>query len=415
MYDVTEYEDSNTEHTPLFHLVFLDTECLGKASTTEFFDNKMIKCWISSKIKTNVSALVIWLFTRIFFVAIFIAFDMRQTSFEEEAFMKDIKYNYTNASFMSEAFMRNNRLTSCLMRDYNISVFDYICVVYILSSCLFRILVCTYVTTKFLTQWLKHYPMLCYPHRRKNPICKQGLIYMFTALNGSLFAVIFTISKLFRLKFDIEISLNFEDFAHFNVFLCTCVEFLAICQVIPKVGSFPMTINRLFGDLYSFSAILALFMSPFIMTLHHTINRRHKVCTLGFSNYIDSYYSMFLAMINMLDVEKLAKGLEIKESTPTLYFLHFFYVFTVSILLLNFLIALFSHSVAKTMEHENILVPLNNLNIMLYLEKSMNGILGWWFKIMKRKCFTYRDGRLFITSVTIKAPSKRFVLFTGNG
>ncbi len=412
MYDVTDYEECNTEHTPLTHLTTLDTECLGKTTTTHFFENKMIQNWISSKIKSSFSALVVWIISRIFFLVIFIVFDMRLASFEEETFLQS-KYNLnsngTNVSSSSEAFMTNNRLTSCLLRHYHVSLFDYFCAVYILSSCLFRILSGSYVTVKSVIWLLGHNPYMCYPHRRKSPICEQGLVYILTAFNASISAIFFTILKILRLKLTISISFFYDDFTYFSVLLCIAVEFLLICQVLPKVGSFPMIINRLFGDLYSFLAILILFSAPFVMAMQHIINRREIECTPHFRNSVDSFYSMFLAMNNMLNIEKLVEGLELEESVTTLYFLHFFFVFSVSILLLNFLIALFSHSVAKTMEHEKIMVSLNTLNILLYLEKLLSGILGWWFKIMRRKCFTYRDGRLFVTCVKIQKPSKNFV------
>ncbi len=408
MYDVTDYEECNPEQTPLYHLTLLDTECLGKTTTGEFFENEMIQKWISSKIKTNIFPLVLWLLSRIFFVGIFVSFEMRQASFEEEAYLQEKKHydNYTNASMINEAFITKNTLTSCLLRDHNGLTFDYICALYILLSCLFLILSGIYEMKKAFMGW--HFPMLCYPHRRKKLVNRHSFVYLMNSLVISTFAIIFTISKLLRSKYHISISLFLDDFLYFCILLSTCVEFILVCQVLPKVGSFPMIINRLFADLFSFWLILVLFMCPFTIAMYHTVNRRKEVCMFGFKNHLDSFYSIFLAMNNMLDIHELAKELKMNESTLTLYVLHYLYVFNVNILMLNFLIALFSHSVAKTMENEKILVQLNNLGIMIHIEIVCNRMLGWWFQSIKRKCLTYRDGRLFLTSVSIKTPSKSF-------
>ncbi len=408
MYDVTDYEECNPEQTPLYHLTLLDTECLGKTTTGEFFENEMIQNWISTKIRTSIVPLVMWLLYRTFFIVMFIVFEMRQTSFEEEAYLQEIEHydNYTNASLISTAFATKPPLTSCLLKDHNGYIFDYVCAVYILSSGLFDILSGISGIKSGYVMW--HSPIFCYPHRRKKLVTRHNYIYLMNSMIISTLAIIFTISKILRSKFDISISFFFDDFAYFSVLLTTCVEFILVCQILPKVGSFPMIINRLFADLFSFWLILVLFMCPFTIAVYHTVNRRQEVCMFGFRNHLDSFYSIFLAMNNMLDIQELAKELKVNESAFTLYVLHYFYVFNVNILLLNFLIALFSHSVAKTMENEKILVQLNNLKIMIYIEKAFNGILGWWYQNMKRKCLTYRDGRLFLTSVSIKTPSKSF-------
>ncbi len=405
LYDVTEYEESFSEDTPLIHLTTLDTQCLGKPTTKQFFENEMIQNWISSKIKANISALLTTFFLRIFFLIIFVVFSARMTNFEERAYLKDtnIYGNYTNASvnasLMSQGFVTKNRLTSCLMEDYSSSIFDYACAIFISFWCLLDTLGCT----KYMAEWLKYSPMLHYPHRRKNLIIGQNYVYVINELNISILATTFTVSKILRSKFNTSLPYFIDDFTYFNVLLSSCVQIVLLCQVLPKVGSFPIILFRLFGDLYSFIMILVLFMTPFIMTIQYTINRGQKQCIFGFTNYFDTFYSMFLAMNNMLDIEKLAKGLDTRGSTVTLYVLHYFYVFFVNILMLNFLIALFSHSVARTMEHKDIVVALNNLN-MYPLEKALTGILGWWFKIVKRKCFTYRNGKLFVTSVKMQAP-----------
>ena len=408
LFDVTEYEESDTEHTPLTHLTFLDTQCLGKTSTTQFFQNKLIQNWISSTIKTNISALVVWVLSRIIFLLILVTFNVRQTSFEEETFYpgRNKWINYTNASLNTEAFKAKSQLSSCLMADYHVSVFDYVCAGYILFSCISGLVVVIYQMQRHTLRWFTYSPTLCYPHRRKNLVLGHSLFYMFNSLLISTGAITLTLSKLIRLQCNIYVPFLVDDIAYFNVLISSAIEMVSLCQVLPKVGSFPMIINRLFGDLWSFLLILVIFASTFVMPMHNIVNRGQKECTFGFTSYFDSYYSMFLAMNNMLDIQKLANTLQTNESTFTLYSFHYLYVFFINILMLNFLIALFSHSVAKTMQYENILVPLNNLNIMFLLEKSMRGFLGCWLEIVKRKCFTYRDNRLFVTSVTVEAPSQ---------
>ena len=61
-------------------------------------------------------------------------------------------------------------------------------------------------------------------------------------------------------------------------------------------------------------------------------------------------------------------------------FLHVMYVFVVAILLINFLIALMSNSVAEVAEHKDIVMMIQRLAVACTLEMRLGWLLGWLYR-----------------------------------
>ena len=107
-------------------------------------------------------------------------------------------------------------------------------------------------------------------------------------------------------------------------------------------------------------------------------------------------------MMNMLDVRDVSTNLESSIDVNSLFLTHVLFIFLGAILMLNLLIALFSQSVAKIMEHKTVIINLQRLYIIYSMEWKLSFCLGWLFKIRKRSCFKHKDGKLFITAGSVK-------------
>ena len=97
-------------------------------------------------------------------------------------------------------------------------------------------------------------------------------------------------------------------------------------------------------------------------------------------------------MLNMVNL----RDMDVTEAA-SLYLLHFIYVFMVSVLLLNFLIAIFSDSVNIVNENHDVIHDIQRLSIICTTEERVSWIcrrLYWYFH---RRYFIHRNGKVFIT------------------
>ncbi len=143
-------------------------------------------------------------------------------------------------------------------------------------------------------------------------------------------------------------------------------------------------------------------MFPFGGTILHIVGRGKAVCPAGFGNAIEVLYSTILMLVNMMGIRELSTDLDSSTDVYSLYITHAAFIFMEAILMLNLLIALFSHSVSKIMEHKSVIIKLQRLYIVVIFEWKLKAILGWLIRTMKRKCFTHKDGKLFISAVSVK-------------
>ncbi len=77
--------------------------------------------------------------------------------------------------------------------------------------------------------------------------------------------------------------------------------------------------------------------------------------------------------------------------------LHFIFVFMVSILLLNFLIAVFSDSVNIVNQNHDVVYNIQQLSVILTVERRVQWLFRKWYICMSKKCFDWEDNKVFLT------------------
>ncbi len=165
-----------------------------------------------------------------------------------------------------------------------------------------------------------------------------------------------------------------------------------------------LIIQRMVKDLWRFLFIFLLFTLPFIYTIYDIVQdsklpaayRNDSAVNTYFPNLGTAHYSLFTAMFNMVPFA----SLEVGERT-SLYILHALFTTIVIILLINLIIAVFSHSVSKVMSHEDVLLVIQNIGICWYVETRFMMFLPVLYNRIKHRIFPQHGDRLILKITTI--------------
>ena len=107
----------------------------------------------------------------------------------------------------------------------------------------------------------------------------------------------------------------------------------------------------------------------------------------------DLLFSTFMIMLNMINLR------DIEGPEPvSLYSFHIFYVFMMSILLLNFLIAVFSDSVNNVNQNHDVICDIQMLSVIFAVEERVQWLLRRWYIYHSKKCFMWQDGKIYLAT-----------------
>ena len=93
--------------------------------------------------------------------------------------------------------------------------------------------------------------------------------------------------------------------AIFNVW-----NILYFLEMLPWFSILALSIQRMFGKMLRFLTVFCLLFFSFEYTFFRLYNDR-GVCTEGFTGWLDSFYSTFLIMVNMVNVSEVVGGIDI--------------------------------------------------------------------------------------------------------
>lgn len=145
------------------------------------------------------------------------------------------------------------------------------------------------------------------------------------------------------------------------------------------VINFQRILSLSFSFIFGFFSVIFL---PFVLGFQLLSNNIFfGLCSKSFDGIISSWYSTFLIMINTLNVSS-----ENADPLTSVRPLHVIFVFTISILLLNFFIAIMSQSVSVMAKYQNIYLKINKLALILNLESQLVIFTGGLYtKLISRK------------------------------
>ena len=173
---------------------------------------------------------------------------------------------------------------------------------------------------------------------------------------------------------------------------------LYFLQLIPFMGYFVITIQSMMVDVLRFFVLFLLILVPFAFSFHR-IARDDKQCSLQFMNIPISMYTTFTVMLNMVDFSTFP-GHDFVASA----LIHLVFVFLVAILLVNFLIALFSQTVSNVTDHRETIIAIQEFAMSWTLEHRLSWLLMkcTFYRKRMEKIFFVRDGRVYVTRVEVR-------------
>ncbi len=205
------------------------------------------------------------------------------------------------------------------------------------------------------------------------------------------------------------ILLNHPELKSFTNFLVAfaCLTsvwcFLFFFQMSPLLGHFTTVMQRIVWVLFQFFILYVTTFLPYVHGFYRLIQESYGCFSSTFSStVVEYYYHTFLVSLNMIDFT------QFKEETTTynfyaLLFFHVCYVFTMVILLLNFLIALLSISVAEIMENKDVIMLVQKIIIISsfeLLQVKLSRCSALW-RYLQRNNFHLEDGRYYLKRVSM--------------
>ena len=357
--DVTEYEIRNERQNRIFILLAMyDRDKVDDDDFKQFFFHPAIQNWLKIKIRILCPFLVLWFLCRALFG--FCVFVGQLVLFSEE---EHSRIDARNSSDLDTVCTHNKFIWR---RNFKVPGYCLICLclLYSFLQILFDIGENYYLFFSPRFRWMIETPM-----GRKTPLVHM-VFYRITQLLLYVFVICNLSVRLIRLHTDHSIPLEMDDLTFIGAILCLFWTVLQFIQLLPYVGHFVVTLQRLIVTLFLFLFVFAIFLFNFGEIFVHILNVGHVTCRKGFEfSGFHFFYSTFLLSLHMLNLRKV-DGYE----NLMLYTVHTIYVFVITIMLINFLTALFSNTVAWVNRRKDLMLGIQQLNMLTVLEHRLTHI-----------------------------------------
>ena len=226
--------------------------------------------------------------------------------------------------------------------------------------------------------------------------CKNTVVhYRFYKINQLfLYALLLCMLSIryLRLYDLIKVPFAFDDFCFVWFSLSLTWSILQFVQLLPVVGHFIVALQRMLANLFCFLLFFLLFTLSLSQLFLQIIEHNHIKCKSTFGGQWDRLYSTFLVLLNMFDFRKINVGDEVST-----YMLHFIFVCIGTIVLLNFLIALFSSNVAWVDKHKEVIVTVQRIAVVNVLEIRLYYFFNKPYIYFLSRYFQKKNGRFYLT------------------
>ncbi len=196
-----------------------------------------------------------------------------------------------------------------------------------------------------------------------------------------------------------------QNISHFIVII-SCVttvwNVLYFLQISSILGHFTIAMQRMVWVLVQFLILHIIMLMPFVFCWYRLLKGSNGCPNEHFSsNFVEHFYNVFVLSLNMIDLTQF-KDENVLQKYHILLFLHVIYIFLAIILLLNFLIALLSASVAEVMEHKETIMLLQKMNVITIIDFVMVKWPGynWLWRKRVEKQFEVENGRVYLVKVS---------------
>jgi hypothetical protein len=166
-------------------------------------------------------------------------------------------------------------------------------------------------------------------------------------------------------------------------------------HAIPHIGCHMTIINKLFVQLAYYDVLLLIMLIPFINIFSTYVNTNSKVgCIEDFRDIWYTAYTVIRIMLNMVDLTTYDV-----INPGYILVVHIFFVFTISILMVNFLIAIMTNTAGKLMEYQYVIDQINGIWMAAHAEANFGYVLQWYYRKQRNKYLVHEENRYFIIDV----------------
>ncbi len=162
-------------------------------------------------------------------------------------------------------------------------------------------------------------------------------------------------------------------------------------QMVPSVGHFVNSIQKMLTVMLQFLIVYVLIMLPYPHAFNVLVRSAPDCNTHGFEDIAQAGYTTFKVMLNMVDF-----GDYSPDGIHAIHILHMIYVFTVAILLINFLIALLSSSVGESVEAGDVIMMLQRLSVVSVVERRLRFVFALYYKCVSYLAYKRKNGRIYL-------------------
>ena len=382
-YDITDYEQPGSDRydkSPLALAATMEEEWVSRGQTSKLMRWAPIRQWYHAKGKTNLLPMAIWFLLRLTHFFFFLVYDMgiSRTKMQQKA----TGLNLTATDYCLEfTFYQPFEPLDTVLKCYVIGLAGLVLMFDLIET---LVVVCT----------KRPFSMRCLI-RRKDPVVHYVYYRVCQTLLAICIITIYIIST-FKTRYGYLVV----DYIRLCAVLLASWSLLYFIQLMPSVGYFVVTIQRMLSDLFHFFIIYVIFLLPFAHLFQMFMNENtNQGCIDYFKDVGVGLYSTFTIMLNMIDL----RGFNIiGEKAAALYILHFSYVFIIAILLVNFLIAIMSNSVARVAENRSTIMVIERLAVMYLVEFRFRWLLKWYYQLVRPLCYHCEGGRIYLLNKEVR-------------
>ncbi len=391
--DITEYETRKPKldrrgKSPLGFLTMMDEKTLLTDGAKELFEWRPLKQWCTAKIQAANYLMLFWVVLRLSIISTYIILVADKSLLYDLGGISDIDLagnSSLNHTFVfCSSFVRYNLAprTRTILFVY-MGVMGYLTVIFDIAE--------------VVVMWVRRTPRyLCALNSLRPALVVTVLWYRF---NQFVLAFFFAFIATAQLG-DFDQAMSESSLQVINVVCMVAITFslMFFFQMMPVIGIYVISVKRMLRDLLNFSFMYLLWVTPFsvyFMVFFNTSSRTQ--CVHEFSSITESMYSTFRMMLNMLDLT--VYDVHFPQIVD---FMHFIYVFTVAILLINFLIAVMSTSAARISLCEDVILRLERLYAATILEFRLDWLLHDLMRLCKSRVVVVKESHYQLLNIEYK-------------
>ena len=370
-YDVSDYESCDESRTKtkslLYLLIFLRSHKLCDPYTKEIYTSGLIGQWISCRKKVFMPLIIMWLFMRLFVVGL--------------------------ALFPTILSMQSYTLLCGIHMELPKPV-------RLVTLCMLAMIAASALVFDFLDMYQfcrpKSYWMTRYVPTKGNLVVRY-YFYRTVQLLNNLAIFIACIDRILS-HYRAPMLPTLLGLCLVIVVLWGSVwSILFFVQLSHIFGNYVIATQRMLFNLMRFSLIILIFFVPSAILFPRFISvNEDGTCPLEFRSMTSSFYTTFTVILNMIDLTTFRT-----PSAEGLMLFHVGFVIMVAILLLNFLIAIFSDSYDEVSSNKEVTHAIQWLSVMTTIEHRIPTFLRPLLDKWKRRYFLYSEGRIYVKTFEI--------------